>query len=362
MSTGTQISTRQTEGALAETKPVSEDHERFLQTLGMVREAMLNPDVDADKAKIMMELMTSLEDRNMLAQFNRDFNAAVQNMPVITKDGKIVIAKQGEPTRIQGRFARYEDIDRVVRPIAARFNLSYTFEVDHNEKGMITVRPIITHANGHEKRGGAMPLPMDTSGGKNNVQGSGSAVTYGKRYTLCAAFNIVTEGMDDDGNLAKFADLPHERRDLVDTGAAAAHEAGTYGEFYSKQSPRDRAYLVASGLHAEYGGTAASLPAPADTPAPPPSPPPSAPPRNEAQKRSPRDMVEAYKSRVFACETLADLQALQSDAQVAKFIEGLRSKEPALHGEVIEANAKRYAALSTPGQTEGDDLFGENGK
>jgi hypothetical protein len=80
--------------------------DRFAQTIQMVREAMLNPEVDAEKAKAMADLMISLEDRSLQAEFNRAKNAAVQEMPVITKDGRIVIKKQGEPERQQGRFAR----------------------------------------------------------------------------------------------------------------------------------------------------------------------------------------------------------------------------------------------------------------
>ncbi len=45
-----------------------------------------------------------------------------------------------------------------------------------------------------------MPLPLDTSGSKNNIQGMGSSLTYGKRYLVTAMLNIVTEGEDKDGN------------------------------------------------------------------------------------------------------------------------------------------------------------------
>jgi hypothetical protein len=65
----------------------------------MVREAMLNPEVDAEKAKVMAELMTNLEDRALKAEFNRAKNAAIMEMPVITKDGRIVIRdKNNQPS------------------------------------------------------------------------------------------------------------------------------------------------------------------------------------------------------------------------------------------------------------------------
>jgi hypothetical protein len=42
-------------------------------------------------------------------------------------------------------------------------------------------------------------VALDSSGGKNNIQGMGSSFSYGKRYTTTALLNIVTEGEDDDG-------------------------------------------------------------------------------------------------------------------------------------------------------------------
>jgi hypothetical protein len=45
-----------------------------------------------------------------------------------------------------------------------------------------------------------MPGPLDTSGGKSNVQGVGSTNSYLRRYIACNIFNIVVVGDDDDGN------------------------------------------------------------------------------------------------------------------------------------------------------------------
>jgi hypothetical protein len=240
--------------------------DRFAQTIQMVREAMLNPEVDAEKAKAMADLMISLEDRSLQAEFNRAKNAAVQEMPVITKDGRIVIKKQGEPERQQGRFARFEDIDRVVRPILQRHNLAITFDIAERQGGGLTVTPILTHANGFTERGGGFPVPAETSGSKNAAQAMGSSSSYGKRYAYCACLNIVTEGVDDDGNMGVLTTLPYEREQLVKAEAALASEQGCYQAWFDRQPPKDRAYLVSSGLHEQLGGKA--LPAPPAKPKP----------------------------------------------------------------------------------------------
>lgn len=227
--------------------------------MAMILDAARDPQVEAAKVETMANLAMKLQDREQQAEFNRALNAAIMEMPVVSKTGQIIIPdKNGGASRVQGSFAKYEDIDRVVRPILQRHNLAIRFEIGEKDQ-TITVRPIISHANGFTERGEAMRLPLDSSGSKNNTQGAGSAATYGKRYTLCAALNIITEGVDDDGSGTVV--MPYEREQLVLEGAEAAHNDGTYAEFYSHQSPKDRAWLVTSGNHARFGGETV-LPAP----------------------------------------------------------------------------------------------------
>jgi hypothetical protein len=316
--------------------------------LAAILSAAKDPAVDADKVKTLADLAVSLQDREREMEFNRDLNAAIMEMPVITKDGRIVIRKPGEADREQGRFARLEDIDRVVRPIAARHNLAYSWDVGDSGSGPV-VAIILTHANGYQVQSSGMKMPLDTSGGKNNVQGAGSAVTYGKRYTLCARFNIQTEGADDDGTLGRgqTVTLPHERAATVEREAAAAHEAGAYGEFFSRQSPKDRAYLISSGKHAEYGGQPVIAPpkpaaatAPASTPPPPPPPPP--PPSDKPMTA--RQWLAKFKADVAACQKGDDLD-LYMDAS-RESLDKLKVKDEALWKEAQDAYQERKTAFA----------------
>lgn len=223
--------------------------------LAQIVAAAANPDVDAAKMETMANLALRLQSHEQQQRFNVDMNAAIMAMPVISKDGKIEIRRDGK--LIQSTpFAKFEDIDRVIRPICRAHNLSYSFEVG-GDKGTITVRPIIRHANGFVERGEAMPLPVESSGSKNPVQGAGSSVTYGKRYALCAAFSIVTEGIDTDAHgREKPEHLPHEREAALIEAATLACRAGDYEAFFRLSSPRDRLWLVQTGRHAEFGGKA----------------------------------------------------------------------------------------------------------
>lgn len=333
-------------------------------------DASTNTNVDAQKMETMTNLAIKLQDREMIAQFNRDLNAAIMEMPRITKRGRIVIpAKDGRPEREQGRFAKFEDIDFVVRPILNRHNLTIRFDVGHSD-AYVTVTPILSHANGYVDRGEAMKLPIDTSGAKNNTQGAGSSTSYGKRYAMCAALNIVMEGEDDDGRGGSLASDPVSdvQHRLVEMGRQAAAE-DRYQDWFDAQTPRDRAWLVQTGRHAEFGGEQENLPPPesvrseknqddSSTPPPPPPPPPAG-----RKKRTPEQMVSDYETRIEKIESLDDLREFQSEKGTVKFTESIREKHPALMQRIIDANTGAAQRLAPDDDADedrsgDDDLFG----
>ncbi len=63
----------------------------------------------------------------------------------------------------------------------------------------VIVTGTLRHKAGHSETASIGPLPLDTSGGKNNLQGAGSTFSYGKRYTATMLLNLTFEGEDDDG-------------------------------------------------------------------------------------------------------------------------------------------------------------------
>lgn len=62
----------------------------------------------------------------------------------------------------------------------------------------VVVTCTLTHRMGHSESV-TLEAPLDTSGGKNNIQAMGSAVSYLERYTLLAITGLSTKEMDDDG-------------------------------------------------------------------------------------------------------------------------------------------------------------------
>lgn len=175
-----------------------------------------------------------------------------RDLPEITKDG-VITNKAGE---VQSRFSSYPHLKAIIDPIM----LEHSFVLDHrtginSELKVPTVEAVLQHPpSGHIEYGGPMMTPLDTSGNKNAIQGSGSALSYGKRYTTIAILGIVERGVDTDGNgpvitpqsLAEtFEQQVHESR------KAAAHGMQAYTEWFGKQSQTVRGYLVDSGTHGE---------------------------------------------------------------------------------------------------------------
>lgn len=343
--------------------PPPSDGSRMLQ---MVVEAAKDPAIDAGKMKALVDLTTGLQDRERETEFNRSLNAAIMEMPVITRDGEIVIRDdRGNIKRKQGKFAKFEDIDRVCRPILARHNLTIRFDVGTADPlpetpPAITVRPIISHANGFTERGDAMRVPSDTSGSKNAAQAVGSAVQYAKRYVYCAILNIVTEGVDDDGNLGQVvAALPYEREQLVRAEAQLAYDQGCYQDWFDKQPPKDRAWLVGSPLHEQYGGRA--LPAPAkrddqpETPEQPPkqrrgaeTPPPAQTGQSDAgatrtKAQTPREWADLVKLELQKANEIDVLDAFWVGKK--DLLDRLDRTDHALWQELTDAYRARRAAI-----------------
>ena len=70
------------------------------------------------------------------------------------------------------------------------------FEPDIGTDGRVIMRGHLDHVKGHGKTC-AISLPLETSGNKNNVQGIGSSISYGKRYAAIALLNIVSHAPED---------------------------------------------------------------------------------------------------------------------------------------------------------------------
>lgn len=153
--------------------------------------------------KALVDMQERLEAREAQRQFVVAFQALQHELPTIKKNGTLEypINKNDPdgPKRKISSFARWEDIQAEIEPMLWGHGFTLTFDNEQNAQGALVVTAIITHVGGHVTRTKSPPLPCDSSGGKNNLQGWGSSSSYGKRYSVTLALNLKIEGDDDDG-------------------------------------------------------------------------------------------------------------------------------------------------------------------
>jgi hypothetical protein len=145
-----------------------------------------------------MQALLDLYERFHLIRAEQQFNEALVQMqsdcPRISRNGAI-LNKAGF---VQSRYAKYEDVDRCIRPLLERHGFAVTFDNPSFAGGVMIFSAQLRHIAGH-KQDYTISLPIDSMGAKNGTQGAGSTSSYARRYLLQMIFNIVTEGEDTDG-------------------------------------------------------------------------------------------------------------------------------------------------------------------
>lgn len=185
--------------------------------LQIVARAASDPNIDVDK----MERLLGVQERMMAKQaeinFTRSLSTLQENLPRIKKTGQIKMKGV-----VQSTYAKYEDIDDVIRPLLIQNGFSLRFN-SRESSGKVVITGTLAHRDGHSITD-EIPLAIDASGSKNNVQGVGSTIAYGKRYLVGMLLNLVFEGEDDDGQSAGYKPLSDDQateiKDMLrDTGA-----------------------------------------------------------------------------------------------------------------------------------------------
>jgi ERF superfamily len=113
-------------------------------------------------------------------------------LPPITKDDT---AQVGPRTYA---YANLATIHAVILPVLASLGLCWTCKPTIRHDGQFVLRYTLKHAPSGEYEDGDYPLPA--SGTPQQV---GSAITYAKRYTICAVLGIAPAEDDDDGQAAE---------------------------------------------------------------------------------------------------------------------------------------------------------------
>lgn len=94
-------------------------------------------------------------------------------------------------------YASLDDIMHIIKPILGECGLSVTFSAGITDGGQLTAKCMIHH--GRHVEASEITLPVPSQMRVNDTQKMGAALSYAKRYALCAALNIIVSDEDRDG-------------------------------------------------------------------------------------------------------------------------------------------------------------------
>lgn len=145
--------------------------------------------------------------------------------------------KNGENPHFKSKYVTLDGTVKAIHECAPKHGLSYTQMPvsDENGVGVVTV---IFHTSGQFIEFDPFILPLD----KKTAQGVGSALTYSKRYSISAAFGIVSD-VDDDGNAAEEnAPTPQKTQQMATTKQLGLIDKLLKDVATSKGISKDEAY------------------------------------------------------------------------------------------------------------------------
>jgi ERF superfamily protein len=156
------------------------------------------------------------------------------------------LRKDATNPHFRSKYTPLDTIVEQVAPLLQKHQLVWTTLPVNGEHGPALFYRL-SHVPSGETLDGTMPLLL----GKNDSQGLGSAITYARRYSLCAVLNLVGDE-DDDGHAASSpassSGLP---RRVSSTDPASDAQLRMLKGLISKEKPSEKTLrLMLEDVHA----------------------------------------------------------------------------------------------------------------
>lgn len=163
--------------------------------------------------------LMDLQERYEATQARKAFVAAKAafkaEAPKLTRNKHVGFDSKSGGARTDYKHTTLDHAADLLSPVLSKHGLTYSWETEQAEGGLIKVTCVLTHVQGHSERVTLQAGP-DQSGNKNNIQAVGSTVTYLERYTLLSVLGMATGDMDTDGlGPVEFIDAEQKQR-LID--------------------------------------------------------------------------------------------------------------------------------------------------
>jgi hypothetical protein len=260
-----------------------------------------------------------------------DALAAVQSdLPRIKKD------QTANAGQYSYSYADLTDVSAAVLPLLGKHGLSFTAFPTLNAAGAFVLRYHLLHVSG-ERETGEYPLPT------GNPQAIGSAITYARRYCLCAVTGVSPDD-DDDAAAAvagQQAEVSQELSDARDSvrgawahqyGAWDQTEAGKMFHHWSKggkllEAPPARLKAFAAFIASQPANTAGSTPEP-----------PAEPPAEVERETRPAGLSGRMRGKLFA--ELAEF-GIKEDQDQRDYMTTILGREIKSRSDLTAEDAKR---------------------
>jgi len=207
--------------------------------LGLIERAAADTTVDLDRMERIYAMYERAAARSAKSAYLDALMAAKAALPRVIKAGAASYEdkKTGEAKKAFS-YAKWEDVVGQIEPVLAAHSLMLTFTTEQQTGDRVAITGVLSHRDGHSERA-QMALGCDASGGKNNAQGWGSAISYGKRYTAFALLNLVGHDDKDTDGAPPPADTTKAIADLKALVVETKSDVGRICQHFSVETLDD---------------------------------------------------------------------------------------------------------------------------
>lgn len=156
---------------------------------------LADPNISADKMQILLTMQKEIMAESRREAFQAAFAEMAPQMPQVERNGIVVLMKDGRELG-RYRYAKWEDMDTIIRPVMHKhgFSLSFSQRIDQGKQVLVGT---LMHSGGHAITS-ERPVIPDPGPGRSAAQAEGSGLSYAKRYVAEGLLNIVRKGVDND--------------------------------------------------------------------------------------------------------------------------------------------------------------------
>lgn len=119
-------------------------------------------------------------------------------------------SKDGANPHFKCKFSTLASAWEAIRIPVTSQGITIIQDVTTEERSIVSVVTRAIHTSGQWIEFGPLCIPLS----KQDAQAIGSAISYAKRYALCAALGIVSSDDDDDGEAAMDRQKPYESQKM----------------------------------------------------------------------------------------------------------------------------------------------------